>query len=87
MLSKILILAVLAGIVYSLVSAFWFLIKDKGESDRTVWRLTWRVGLSLGLLLMMYLMFLAGWIQPSGGPVGRTIQGDRGATMAEPAGD
>lgn len=70
MLPKLIIIVFLLAIVWALVSAFWFLIRDKGEGERTVWRLTWRVGLSLVLLVMLYGMFLLGWLEPGRGPIG-----------------
>jgi len=70
MLTKIVIVVFLLVIVYTLISSFWFMIRDKGEGTRTVRRLTWRVGLSVLLFALLYLAFLAGWVQPgSGNPV------------------
>lgn len=69
MLVKVAIIAVLLVIVYTLGSSFFFMHKDKGESDRMLKRLMWRIGLSILLLLVLYVMFLLGWIEPSGGPV------------------
>lgn len=75
MISKVLIILVLLAILYSLGSAFFFLVKDKGQSDRTVWRLTWRIGLSFVLFIMMYVFFRLGWIEPSSrGPIGAQTQ-------------
>lgn len=51
---KLVLLIVFAGIVISLFSALYFLIKDTGSSQRTVNTLALRVALSLllvGLLL------------------------------------
>jgi hypothetical protein len=67
MFTKFLIVLFLLAIVYTLVSSFWFLVRDKGQGTRTVRRLTWRVGLSVLLFAMLYLAFLAGWIEPGGG--------------------
>lgn len=67
MLTKIAIILFLLAIVYTLISSFWFLVRDKGEGTRTVRRLTWRVGLSLLLFAMLYGAFLAGWLEPGGG--------------------
>ena len=53
MVIKILIIVFLITIVYSLGSALVFLVKDHGEGDRTVKRLTWRISLSLVLLLFL----------------------------------
>ena len=69
MLVKAVIIIFLLTILYTLGSSFYFMVKDKGEGDRTLKRLMWRIGLSLLLLALLYLMFLAGWIEPSGGPV------------------
>ncbi len=80
MASKFVIILFLAAILWCLVSAFWFLVRDKGQGERTVWRLTWRVGLSLILFVMLYVSFLMGWIEPSGGPIGRMPQAEQSAS-------
>jgi len=69
MLFKVAIIAFLLVIVYTLGSSFFFMLKDKGDSDRMLKNLMWRIGLSISLLLVLYVMFLLGWIEPSGGPV------------------
>ena len=69
MFVKALIIIFLVTILYTLGSSFYFMVKDKGEGDRALKRLTWRIGLSLFLLLILYIMFLMGWIEPSGGPI------------------
>ena len=69
MLAKAVIIIFLIVILYSLGSAFVFMVKDKGEGERTLHRLMWRIGLSLFLLLLLYVMFQLGWIEPSGGPI------------------
>lgn len=66
MLSKVLIIAAFLTILYTLASSFYFLVKDAGEGDRTVQRLSWRVGLSIGLVFMLWLAFQLGWIEPQG---------------------
>ena len=66
---KIVIVLFLLFIIYSLASSFWFPIKDKGQSDRTVKRLTWRIGLSLALFVFLWIAFQLGWIVPSSGPL------------------
>ena len=71
---KILIIVFLITIVYSLGSALIFLVKDHGEGDRTVKRLTWRIGLSLVLFLFLWLAYSLGWVEPSQGPVGMQMQ-------------
>jgi len=69
MLLKFVIILFLLIILYSLASSFFFLVKDKGQSDRTVRRLTWRVGLSLLLFLLLWVAYTLGWIEPNSGPV------------------
>ena len=69
MLVKAIIILFLMVILYSLGSAFVFMVKDKGEGERTLHRLMWRIGLSLVLLLFLYIMFQMGWIESSGGPI------------------
>ena len=69
MATKILILIGLLVILYSLASALYFLVRDHGDSDRTVKRLTWRIALSLVLLLAMWGAYQMGWIEPKSGPV------------------
>ena len=69
MLVKAVIIIFLLTILYSLGSSFYFMVKDKGEGDRTLKRLMWRIGLSIFLLFLLYVMYLLGWIEPSGGPV------------------
>ena len=66
---KILIIIFLVTIIYSLGSALVFLVKDHGEGDRTVKRLTWRIGLSLVLFLFLWGAYQLGWIEPNSGPV------------------
>ncbi|MBI1395458.1 MAG: twin transmembrane helix small protein [Betaproteobacteria bacterium] len=50
---KILVIAVLALILFSLGSALVYLIRDKGSTDRTVKALTVRVVLSIVLFLIL----------------------------------
>ncbi len=70
MLMKFIIILFLLTIVYSLASSFFFLVRDQGEGDRTVRRLTWRIGLSLTLFVLLWGAYQLGWIEPSGnGPV------------------
>jgi len=70
---KILIIVFLIIILYSLGSALVFLVKDHGEGDRMVNRLSWRIGLSLVLFLFLWGAYQLGWIEPSSGPVGLQV--------------
>lgn len=53
-------------ILYSLASALFFLMKDKGKSNRTVNALTARIGLSVLLFLFVLFAHWMGWIQSTG---------------------
>lgn len=66
MLTKIILTTLLLVILGSLASAAFFLIKDTGDSKRTVKALTWRIGLSLILFVFLLLAGYMGWIQPHG---------------------
>lgn len=67
---KILIILFIIVILYSLGSAMFFLVKDHGEGDRTVKRLTWRIGLSIVLFLFLWIAHQMGWVEEKRGPVG-----------------
>ena len=67
---KILIIVFIIVILYSLGSALFFLVKDHGEGDRTVKRLTWRIGLSIVLFLFLWIAHQMGWIEEKRGPIG-----------------
>jgi len=70
---KILIIVGLLLILYSLGSALIFLVKDHGEGDRTVKRLTWRIALSLVLFLVLWAAYQMGYIEPKSGPIGMQV--------------
>lgn len=53
-------------IIGSLASALFFLMRDKGRSNRTVQALAMRVGLSITLFLFVLFSYKMGWIQPKG---------------------
>ena len=54
-------------ILGSLASAFFFLMKDRSKSPKTVVRsLTVRIGVSIALFLMILIAYSQGWIEPTG---------------------
>ena len=63
---KILVALAFIMIIGSLGSALFFLMRDKGKSNRTVQALALRVGLSITLFLMILGAHYMGWIQPTG---------------------
>lgn len=63
---KVVILLAFAGILLSLGSALLFLIRDKGDSRRTLRALTFRIGLSVGLFVFIMVLVATGVIEPHG---------------------
>ena len=59
---KAVVIAFVILIILSLGSALYYLIKDRGGSDRTVKALTWRVALSITLFVLLMLGFHFGII-------------------------
>ena len=66
MIIKIIVLLLLALILVSLGAGMVSLIKDRGETNRTVKFLTIRIVLSIALFVLLVVSFLMGWIQPHG---------------------
>ena len=63
---KILVAIAFILIIASLGSALFFLMRDKGKSNRTVQALAMRVGLSVTLFLLLLGAYKMGWITPTG---------------------
>ena len=63
---KILVAVAFLLIIGSLGSALFFLMRDKGKSNRTVHALAMRVGLSITLFLLLLGAYKMGWMQPTG---------------------
>ena len=63
---KILVAIAFILILGSLGSALFFLMRDKGKSNRTVNALAMRVGLSVTLFLLLLAAYKLGWIAPTG---------------------
>jgi formate/nitrite transporter FocA (FNT family) len=59
---RILVFALIALILISLGSALFFLVRDKGQSTRTVKALAVRVALSLALFLILMIGYKLGFI-------------------------
>jgi len=66
MLIKIIVILLLIVIIGSLSSGLFFLVSDKGHSDRAVKALTWRIALSLVAFVLLMLGHWVGLIQPHG---------------------
>jgi hypothetical protein len=63
---KIVIAIAFILIIGSLGSALFYLMRDKGKSDRTVKALTMRVGFSIALFVLILIAHWLGYIQPTG---------------------
>lgn len=61
---KALIILVMLIILGCLASGLFHLVRDRGQSTRTVKALTWRIGLSLSLFILLMLGFAFGIISP-----------------------
>ena len=61
-----LILAVMFGIVVSLGSGLFFLVRDRGTTQRTVTSLSVRVGLAVVLLALLAFGFVTKFVIPAG---------------------
>lgn len=63
------ILVAFVLIVGSLISAGFFLVRDKGQSRNVARALTVRISLSVALFLLILIAYKLGWIQAHGIPV------------------
>ena len=66
MYTKIIVILFLLAILGSLGSGLFYLMKDKGSSERTVRALTVRISLSVLLFVLLILGYLTGLLQPHG---------------------
>ena len=66
MLAKSLIVLILLVIIGSLFSGLFYLVKDKGTSERTVRALTVRISLSVLLFILLMMGYATGVLQPHG---------------------
>jgi hypothetical protein len=63
-LFKIFVVLLLLFVIFSLGSALFYMIKDKGKSDKMLKALTWRIGLSIFIFILLLLGQYLGWIRP-----------------------
>jgi hypothetical protein len=66
MYTNIVIVLFLVLIVGSLFSSLFYLIRDKGASERTVRALTVRISLSVLLFILLMLGYATGLLHPHG---------------------
>jgi len=65
-MQTLIIVAFLILILYNLGAGLYYMLTDKGRSDRTVNALTRRIGLSLLLIVLVIIGIASGVIQPHG---------------------
>ena len=63
---KVIVAIVFLGILFSLGSALFYMVKDKGGTNRTLKALTLRIGLSVGLFALLFVLYGLGLITPHG---------------------
>ena len=63
---RYLVIIAFVGILGSLGSALFYLMRDKGTSNKTVNALTVRIGLSVALFLFLLFYHWMGWIETTG---------------------
>jgi len=63
---KLLIIAFLILIFWNLGAGLYYMMVDKGKTDRTVKSLTWRIGLSVALIVLVVAGIASGIIKPHG---------------------
>ena len=66
MLVKLLVVILLLAIVISLFSGLFFLVKDRGKTNRTVKTLSLRIGLSVLTFVLLMVATATGLISPHG---------------------
>lgn len=66
MITKLIIIFAMIIIAGSLASGLFFLIRDSGNTKRTVKALTLRIGISLSLFIFLFIAFKLGLIKPHG---------------------
>jgi len=65
---KIIVLAILAGIIFMLFSAMRYMVTDRGQGTRTVKALSIRIGMSIVLFIALVALVKLGYVQPNPRP-------------------
>lgn len=63
-LATVLIVVMILLILSSLGSGLYYLVRDRGKTDRTVKALSVRIILSFILFIALFVAFAMGWITP-----------------------
>jgi succinate dehydrogenase/fumarate reductase cytochrome b subunit len=65
-MQTLLIVGFLVLIIYNLGAGLYYMMVDKGQTNRTVKALTKRIALSVALILLVVAGIATGYIQPHG---------------------
>lgn len=65
-LKTLLVIAFLVVILWNLGAGLYYMMVDKGTTNRTVNALTRRIAVSVALILLVALSIYMGWITPHG---------------------
>jgi hypothetical protein len=65
-MTTLVVVAFMVVIIYNLGAGLYYMMTDKGQTDRTVKALTRRIALSVVLILLIILGIVTGVIQPHG---------------------
>ena len=65
-MEKLLIIAFVIVILWNLGAGLYYMMVDKGKTDRTVKSLSWRIGLSVLLIVLIVIGIFTGVIKPHG---------------------
>ena len=65
-LKTLLVIGFLVVILWNLGAGLYYMLVDKGTTNRTVKALTRRIALSVALILLVALSIYMGWITPHG---------------------
>lgn len=79
LLVKFIVLLLLGFVIVSLFSGLYFLVKDKGQSNRTVNALSLRIGLSILAILIVIIAGATGVIEMNPSPL------SAGSQQSQPA--
>jgi succinate dehydrogenase/fumarate reductase cytochrome b subunit len=65
-MEKLLIIAFIILIIWNLGAGLYYMMVDKGKTNRTVKSLSWRIGLSVLLIGLLFLGIITGFVKPHG---------------------
>lgn len=80
---KFIVLLLLGAIMVSLFAGLFFLVKDKGQTKRTVNALTLRIGLSLVAIVVILIAAATGVIEFNSNPLKDNVQNSSSSVVPE----